>query len=90
MNTGRARARRGRSNTGLPCITNDGGMIIVTGPMRSAGACAAWTPGHSTKTTQRHCGQVERPIRQRALAEILNGKDEETDICNWLYGTITR
>ncbi|MCG2774513.1 MAG: hypothetical protein L6406_02430 [Desulfobacterales bacterium] len=30
------------------------------------------TRGHSTKTTQRHCGQVERPITPRR--EILNEK----------------
>lgn len=48
----RERDERPASNTRLPCITNDGGMIIVTGPRHK---------GYSTKTTQRHCGQVERP-----------------------------
>ncbi|MEA3416354.1 MAG: hypothetical protein U9R02_09415 [Thermodesulfobacteriota bacterium] len=42
---GREKDEHRTSNTRLPCITNDGGMIIVTGPTRSAGACAAWTQG---------------------------------------------
>ena len=41
----------------------------------------AETRGHSTKTTQRHCGQVERPTRHRRAStcpppadRMLNGK----------------
>jgi len=37
----------------------------------------AETPGHSTKTTQRHCGQVEHPILNDGVASLLNlGKQQ--------------
>ncbi|MEA3415347.1 MAG: hypothetical protein U9R02_04190, partial [Thermodesulfobacteriota bacterium] len=77
--------RAGRTlNTRLPCIANDGGMIIVTRE----------TQGHSTKTTQRHCGQVERRImmslaqrrrlRRVSLRQFINWQNSLFIIRCWM------
>ncbi|MEA3414549.1 MAG: hypothetical protein U9R02_00045 [Thermodesulfobacteriota bacterium] len=59
------------SNTRLPCITNDGGMIIVTGPTRSAGACAP--RGHQDILPRLLKGIAGRLNVQRRMKNKRNG-----------------
>jgi len=51
------------SNTRLPCITNDGGMIIVTGPRHQ----------DILPRPPRHCGQVERRTSNEKQKKMKEG-----------------